>query len=270
MNDIRIYKERMAKSMTRAEKLFFLDHLDLYTYDTIIDFGGANGLLLHELQRKFPLLSVECRFIIVDNNPKMMSDYYVMNCTRVASLDEIGELHGRVLLICSSVLHECGLHDIDMLYLFCNEHVSTLVVRDMAYTNLTFWMHDLTEDDFAYSFAGRKAYERICANEDYRKRFLEMLPYCNEWKQDTLQALTHFILKCDYRENWETEIRENYFSNNATKLSQWLVNMDAWRTLYYRNYALPYKKAQAKEDFDFDIPNTHIQIILERPEKENE
>lgn len=268
MKDIEIYKERMAKSMTRAEKLFFLDNLDLYTFDTIIDFGGANGLLLHELQRKFPLLSVDCRFIIVDNNPKMMSDYNVWNCTRVASLDEIEWLHGRVLLICSSVLHECGIYDIDRLYGFCNEHVATLVMRDMAYINSSFWDERLTEDDFAYSLAGRKAYERICANEDYRKRFLEMLSYCNEWKQDVRQALTHFILKCDYRENWESEIRENYFNNNVRKLSQWLVNIDAWHTLFYRAYALPYKKAQAKEDFDFDLPNTHVQIILERPEKE--
>lgn len=268
MNDIRIYKERMAKSMTRAEKLFFMDHLDLYTYDTIIDFGGASGLLVYEIQRQYPDLADKCRFIIVDSNPQMQTDYDLKNCSRVISLDEIGESQGRVLLICSSVLHECGLFDIDSLCRFCNEHVSTLAMRDMAYTKFSFWMHDLTEDDFVHGVLVSRAYERIRANEDLRKRILEMLPYCNEWKQDAKQALTHFILKCDYRENWETEIREDYFSNHVLTLAQWLQDFGKWRTLFYRAYALPYKKAQAKADFDFELPNTHVQIILERPEKE--
>lgn len=266
MNDITIYKERMAKSMTRAEKLFFLDHLDLYTYDTIIDFGGASGLLIYEIQRQYPDLAAQCRFIIVDCNPQMQTEYELKNCTRVISLDSIRKmkLHGRVLLICSSVLHECRLGEVEKIYNFCRDHVSTLVMRDMAYTAFVDSDAYLYED----AFVGNAAYEKICANEDYKKRFLEMLPYCRDKMQDAKQAITHFILKCDYRENWGTEIHENYFSNYVLALCKCLVR-NWWQPLFYRAYALPYKKAQAKEEFGFDLPNTHVQIILERPEKEN-
>lgn len=51
MNDIKGYIERLDKSMTRKEKLFFFNKVKLASYDFIVDFGCANGRLLYEVDK---------------------------------------------------------------------------------------------------------------------------------------------------------------------------------------------------------------------------
>lgn len=272
IKDLNGYRERMTKTLTRAEKLFFLDHIDMYTYSTIIDFGGADGALIHELQRYYPDLAKECHFIIVDNNPQMINAYDLKSCTRVFSLEEAKKYitcKQETLFICSSVLHECSSETLDTVTQFCEHYVRTLVMRDMAYVEPSERSYEdipLSETEFE-SF---KAYQIIKSNEDLYKKFLEMLPYCHTWEQGPTEALTHFILKYEYTANWDSELKENYFSNNIIQLFMRLRD-NGWLSLYTKNYVLPYKGEQAAQVFKFYcMPVTHMQVVLERPSYKND
>lgn len=256
MNNIKIYRERMAKTMTRDEKLFFMDKIDLHTYDVIIDFGGADGTLIYEIQRQYP--DLDCQFIIVDNNAEMHNEYNLKNCTRVMDINGIDELllaDKEVLLICSSVLHEVNEDTVNLLAGFCQKWVKALVLRDMAYVNMR---------DTDYYGAG-KTYEQIYCNPDLAPRFADFIKHSRElgWEQDSCRQIAHFILKYEYVENWDTEVKENYFNNNIIKLRDKLRDL-GWLSTYHLAYPLPYKKAQAQTLFTFNLPNTHFKAILER------
>ena len=259
MKNIEIYKERMAKTMTREEKLFFFDRVDMMSYDTIIDFGGAGGLLVHEIQKEYPLLADKCHFIIVDSNPQMQDDYELKNCERVLSLKDIKQPLRRTMLICSSVLHECSNEDVLEINYFCKNYVQTVVMRDMAYLSDS----PLKEADDNTA----RAVDAISKDKDYEARFCQSFDYSVRLGGGARKAITEFILKCDYVENWETEVKENYFSNNVLYLAMLLSSFDDFGLIYKWRYALPYKKEQAKRQFDFDLPYTHVQIILEKGKK---
>lgn len=258
MEDIDKYYLQMRYTMNMKEKLFFLDYIDVYNYDTIIDFGGADGFLLKRLQMKFSLLPSQCKFIIVDNNSQIKTNFMLFNFERVSSLDEITDLSGKILFICSSVLHECSWEDVCKISFFCEKYVQTIVMRDMAYQKERFLPK---KDDNT-----KRALEAISSNPDYADRFQEVANYCKQWGASTREAVTQFILKCDYKENWEKEVKENYFSNNVINLQSLLCIFDGFKTVYKCGYPLPYKKEQAEKEFDFYLPNTHIKLILEKDE----
>ena len=46
IKDVRGYLDRVDRSFTRDEKLFFFDYINLKDYDYIVDFGAANGAMI--------------------------------------------------------------------------------------------------------------------------------------------------------------------------------------------------------------------------------
>ena len=265
MRDLKTYVNRMALSMTKEEKLFFVDKIDLYSYNAIVDFGGAEGLLLHEVQKLYPDLAEGRDFYVVDNNPQMKDVYKVENCVRVSYLEDLKPLimGGRVLLILSSVLHEVTDEVFEQIYQFCQKFVSTVVIRDMMYQGESVGNPWNLRRDLAIARTGG-IYQIIQESPEYAKKLEEMIPYCEQWGYDWKETLTLFVLKCDYTENWETEVKENYFCGNCFKLARKLGLSKKWWTPYDKYYVLPYMKAKAGDLFNFALPKTHMQVIMER------
>lgn len=264
IRDIAGYRDRMSVTMTLAEKLFFVNQLDLYSYSTIIDFGGADGALIHHIQELFPDLAERNQFIIVDNCPQMFNAYPLKHTIRVKSLEELTYNNylkdGEVLLICNSVLHECSEKTVDEIVKFANKYARTVVMRDMAFTDSGYKTdHDLTLADFE----NWRAFDMIKLNPDWFERFKQMLVYTNKWRLDVPAVLTQFILKYTYIDNWNSEVLENYFSNNILTVADKLTNC-GWLSLYRRDYPLPYKSQIANWEFNTKLRNTHSQIILEK------
>lgn len=259
IRNLRVYNKRLAKTMTREEKLFFLDKIDLSTYDTIIDFGGADGALLYAVQRECPEVAEKCRFVIVDNNPEMATAYPLKNCERISGLDEVDADCGKVLLILSSVLHEMERPSIYELAVFCHERVQTVVMRDMGNA-------DLYAPDKNLLYTCPKPWYEL--SRTWRKsdieRFRQMVAFNGViGGQNLMTLITHYILKCDYTENWEREFDEDYLNNNIFYMAENLSRR-GWRKVYEREYVLPYKARQAKRRFHIDLPNTHVQMIWDR------
>ena len=251
MRNITIYKERMAHTMTRQEKLFFLDEVDLRNYEYIIDFGGANGKLIFEVQQNVGFADTT-KFFIVDKNPQMQSDYPLKNCQYVRSLNELRqhEMCGKVAIIFSSVLHECSDNDIDEIANFCQEKCSLVIARDMFFK---------CEDRGSFEqYERTPILKKIRSNPFWQAMFEDVKAKGKSAKE----TIYEFFLKYEYVENWATEVCEDYFSNGIEKLKN---KLSGWETLVDFNYILPYKARKIKEDFGVNLTNTtHKKLILKK------
>lgn len=74
----------------------------------------------------------------------------------------------------------------------------------------------------------------------------------------------HFLLKYRYVENWDREVRENYFPHT---FSQFLDKISKYNyTVVYSDfYTLPYIREKVYEDFGFVLYDfTHAKFLLKR------
>ena len=245
MKDVKGYIERLDHSMNKDEKLFFMKHIDVSKFDFIIDFGGANGHLLHEIDKELPTNS-ETVLICVENNNQIKTEYeFEHQFVRVSSLHELNKhkLRGKeVLMIFSSVLHEIDWDTWYELRYFVDNYASYVVVRDMYFLLYDGGMAEMLNlirtfpVDLWGSFVNASREESLTRN------------------------VYEFLLKYTYTDNWETEKVENYFARTTQQFVAYLLgNHD---TIYQRNYILPFKKQQVKDDFGYTMTScTHIQLI---------
>lgn len=76
-------------------------------------------------------------------------------------------------------------------------------------------------------------------------------------------------MKYRYKENWDREVRENYF---PITLEQLLSKIPTYKyeIIYFEDYILPFTSNKIKQDFDVDIhDNTHVKLLLQLKEGVN-
>lgn len=249
--------------MTKEEKLFFLDYININEYDYVIDFGGADGTLIKEIQKHhIATVSNEglnfhhIAYFIIDNYfvghsdckfDGFKEDTYIKSSLK--ELDKILNPKGKILLILSSVLHELNENSqFAELYYFISKYVDTIVVRDMCFSSNRIQPND-KEWNFIYQLV------------DNEPKFKEVMDLTKG--NSVLISLYEYLLKYEFEYNWENEIKEFYLHNNIKLFETWVYKL--FDLTYEKNYILPYRKKKVKEDFGFDmVLPTHRQIILER------
>lgn len=258
MKDLNGYLERMDHSINKDEKLFFLDKINLFEFDTFVDFGGATGDLIKKIQEYLTIQGHDISnkyFYIVDNNPQMQMRKDLINCQRAINLETFEVSKSRkTLLILSSVCHELPQIFIPTLIIWAEKYADTIIIRDMYF--------DTSNSDVSIPFEIRSRVEKD-------PKYFEMINLAPSFYSDT-RLIYEYFLKYSYVENWDTEKLENYLSNNASFLIGNLT--DSYKILrkpfvksYFETYTLPYKKMKVKEDFNYDmILPTHVKAILTR------
>ena len=135
--DLTKYNNDMKKSL--ADKLFFLDHLDLETADFFVDFGCADGALIDALG------DVNVRKVGVDNNSDMYNICFARGLDVHRSLDNVHlyEQPDHAVLNMSSVLHEVYSYldkeQVENFWynVFIGDY-EYIVIRDMMVSNNTY------------------------------------------------------------------------------------------------------------------------------------
>lgn len=264
MNDVRGYIEQLDKSMTRKEKLFFLNKINVRQYDYIIDFCCANGRLLHEVDKQLPK-KCATKLIGIDKSNEIRIEYeFKHSFTKAKTLNEIqGLIAGtKVLLILSSVLHELSaLTIIDQLEPFVSAYIDTICIRDMSFD----FSCKINTVDVARFLVG-------LSDEQY-KQLVQVVRHSDDFWDDGVQLVDdkiyEFLLKYTYTANWQSEIKENYFNSSTSIFLNYLLYGNKWQTIYKERYILPYKKRQVKKDFGYKMTaNTHIKLIVKRSNKD--
>ena len=127
MNNYECYIKGMEKAM--QEKLFFLEHLDMNSYDLIIDFGCASGDLIERIK---VITKTQTPLIGIEQDSYMQSILTQRGIEWKASLSNIENLKGqKILIIFSSVLHELE-NNFGAVAEWLLKVKPTVVIRDMV------------------------------------------------------------------------------------------------------------------------------------------
>lgn len=254
MNDVKGYIEKLDKSMTRKEKLFFLNKVKLSSCDFIVDFGCANGRLLYEIDKRLKNKAKGLRLFGVEKNSDITIDYiFSHKFERVEKLSDLpnAEMQGkRVLLILSSVLHELDYGTLKELAEWANDYATTISIRDMRL--------------FASDWLMRKEQRKMEIFVQNINLFLdkEQLRLFYDVFRNNVTSLYEFFLKYTYTKNWATEKEEIYLGHNVWDFGKCLRG---FKSKYCKQYILPYKRKTVYHDFKYRMrAKTHVKAIFEK------
>lgn len=241
-------------NQTISDKLFFIDKID---FDTIVDFGCADGELLSKISKVKPTVNLigydlDKKMLKIADNKLQGKAVLTDNWSNV-----IKNLKGKTLLNLSSVIHEVYSysHPKTVKYFWENQVFNMfdyISIRDMIPSTK---MSSIELKDFKNDVNMVK--EKI---NDYRIKSFEKI-----WGDLTVDYRTfiHFLLKYRYTDNWEREVRENYLPVSIETLIKKIPTN--YKIIYKDHFILDYLKSIIKEDFNIDVKhNTHLKMIIKK------
>lgn len=244
--DIKTYTSGMQKSI--ADKLWFMDYLDP-SITNIYDFGCADGTLLRSIWKINPSLALYG----YDQSIEMIGMAFGENYVATYCNKPLTKVAPHTLLNASSVFHEIHSYgspqsiksDYESIFNVGADYIS---IRDMFYSEsmplYTNPLH-LRCVKRRSNYKRMQEFERIHGSMGLNKNFI------------------HYLLKYRYVENWDREVRENYFPHS---IEQFIRNLpDSYEIVYLNTYTLPFLRQKVREDFGFwiDYP-THAKILLKQ------
>lgn len=252
--DINHYNSAMARSL--IDKIFFMDKIgDDIT--AIVDYGCADGTLINFLSSLFP----DIIFIGYDINTTMIEKAKEKNASHenVMFFSKLDDFHSwaasskfakHMALNLSSLIHEVYSYgtkeSIEDFWYFVNySHFDYIIIRDMALDSSAHrpsWKEDVLK---VRSQLGK---EMVADFETFHGSITDN------------HNLIHLLMKYRYTDNWEREVRENYFPISVEDIAS---NIDFnYELIYYDHYVLPYLAKMVKRDFDITLKDyTHVKFI---------
>lgn len=257
MNDINGYINRMNKSMDY--KKFWFDKVDTSKFDTIIDFGCGDGtlgleILAYENFKDKKVVFYETAPDMVEklrSNLEKVYDKYQDRIIIVSDYEHLRPylLNKRTCIIFSSVLHECYTFN-TLPFLWEDLECAYIIIRDMCC-------------DYKVEFSIKDKWKIFVHSR--KKHYFDFFRRYGFSDKSHL----HFLLKHLYKDNWNTEVLENYFAVPWNLINGKITN--PWNNTFIRvavhneTYNIPfltdYSRKQFGVDYDF---NTHINLIYKR------
>lgn len=244
-----IYNERMKKSL--LDKIYFIDKIDA---SVIVDYGCADGTLIHFLSTLFP----EHQYIGFDIDEKMLSVARdkckeMDNCFFTSNWKEMEFFPEEKAIILSSVIHEVYSYgseeDISIFWdRVYGGSFKYIAIRDM----IPSVSMDKRSDINDIKNIMRKA------NPDCLRSFEQIWGSIEQNKN-----LIHYLLKYRYTQNWDREVRENYMPITR---EQFIISIpDEYEITFHEHFVLPYLRDTVFEDFGIVIKdNTHLKMVLKK------
>lgn len=253
MNDVNGYVERMNKSIDY--KTFWFDKVDTDKFDRIIDFGCGDGTLGIKIMQEDRFAGKEVVFYetspvmrkLIKNN-LILSGEDLNRVTIISNYELLKPLlqDKRTLIVFSSVLHEC--YTFNTLPFYWDElECNYIAIRDMhgGDTRVSFSV----KDRWKIFWHSRKS-----AFFDFFKR--------NDFSD---RSCLHFLMKHLYKDNWDTEVLENYFAVPWGEIELELVGVGSYTIAHARKYNIPFLINYSKETFGVEYNfYTHKDAIYER------
>ena len=242
--NMNMYTAGMRKSI--QDKLWFLDKV-ADKVDSMVDYGCADGALLYEIHNLYPSI----RLYGYDNNVEMLQRASTLCPFATYSQRTIKAPSSISLLIASSVIHEIHSYSADIKSEYSNIFDSGyryIAIRDMFYTK------DAVRKTDGYKLASVLRKEPLSKVHDFERFHGPITENVN---------FLHYLLKYRYAENWEREVRENYFPQS---LEEFLSKIpQEYKIASVQPYILPFTRTKIYRDFGFWLEDTtHAQILLEK------
>ena len=251
IQNMNVYNAGMRKSM--LDKIWWLDKIG-EDINTVLDYGCADGALLsmvHEMNPNLSLFGYDFNDDMIElacqNVP---NGVLASNCGAIYSL--IPE-KDTTILIASSVFHEIEnySHDVASEYeRIFNNGYRYIAIRDMFASEKSYGISDqLTVAKVRQQFH----YDKIQEFEAHMGSL-----DCNE-------NLLQFFLTYRYNENWDREVRENYFPHTIEEFLHKIP--EHYEVVHFEHYTLPFLREQVRKDFGVQLTDfTHGKILLKLKE----
>lgn len=248
-----VYTEGMRKSL--LDKVYFMDKVDAKIF---VDYGCADGALIKFLHSLFP----EYTYIGYDISPEMVDrakdsfDTLPENVMFSDNWDDVIEQVSTaegVALILSSVIHEVYSYGTakdtqEFLERVTGEAWDYIILRDMVPSMTIDRQSDI--NDVRQIMIGA---DQTLLN-DFERRWGSI---------ESNRNLVHFLMKYRYTDNWEREVRENYFPVTREEFFQLIPR--EYSIAFYEHFRLPYAVKTIRKDFGITLrDNTHLKVIFER------
>lgn len=240
--NMNVYNDGMRKSM--LDKIWFLDKID-GSIDTIYDYGCADGSLLKMVGEICPSMRLDGYDISQE-----MIDIAKKNVPNadILSTEPKSNLHNAVLNV-SSVFHEIHAYSSDIEWDYgniFNSGATYIAIRDMFYSKRSchptnsIQLAKVLQHENPNKVSEFEAYNGLLVNN---KDFL------------------HYLLTYRYVENWDREVRENYFPHSIEEFLNKIPRQ--YEIVFYEHYTLPFLRDRVYEDFGFTLNDpTHAKILL--------
>ena len=251
------YNNGMAKSY--EDKLFFMEYIENdESIESIVDCGCADGTMIERMSERLPKLN----YLGYDIDPKMVHIAASKEKVFTAGTDW-GKMVDWVnpentLLNCSSVIHEVYSYGTGAEICQFWNRVKLTGFKYIA-------IRDLSLSKSVEREIGPHNYRNLLSNssDEAIKRILEFERMWGPITQN--KNFIHYLMKYRYIENWEREVRENYFPVYLEDLLNILLSDNLYEIVYSNHYILPFTKSKIEKDFNITLTdNTHVQILLKR------
>lgn len=252
ISNIDKYITRMDLSID--DKLFFIDKVD---FDVIVDFGCANGTLLSKVKQQKPdvkLIGYDLDDVMVNKAHHLLGDDAIITDDWSVIANELKN-YSSPLLNLSSVIHE--------VYSYSKPEIIKSFWKNIVFSGL--FKHIVIRDmmpsvqlDRNKDFQDDVDKVRAKANPRQLEEFESI------WGpiDDSYKALCHYLLKYRYLENWNREVRENYFPLSLESMKA-KVTSD-YRIDYEETFIVPFVQQQLGKDFGVQLMQpTHTKLIIE-------
>lgn len=259
ITDFNKYNSQMAQG--KNDKTDFLETiLEDKEVTTFLDYGCADGTIILELAEKYPNIT----FYGYDNDITMINtaleNALRKHCSNVwfnCYLPDIDPAH--TIFFCSSLVHEVYsyLPDsevIDFWDFVNNTGFRYIAMRELALPANAF--RDTTEEDL----------HKLLVYENNRHNNFYYLTSFEKYQGNTniQYNLIHYLMKYNYTENWDREVRENYLPLTNESMRD-KINKEKYDVVMYYPYTLSYLKNKVMEDFGIEITDTtHVKMIFRR------
>lgn len=249
ISDINTYTSRMSKSCD--DKLFFMNKIS--DIKNIVDFGCADGALIREMNKVMP----DVKYIGYDINPEMIR-IARSKSTGNPNINFTDTFPGHIynensLLNLSSVIHE--------IYSYCStdevkEFWDNVFLSGFDYVSI----RDMCISENVCRLTNRTDYWKLINAADKN----QIRDFEHNWGSLMRNNnFLHFLMKYKYIENWNREVKENYFPITLEELLK-KIPYD-YEIVYINTYCLPYTRSVVEKDFGISIKdNTHVKLLLRK------
>lgn len=249
IQDMRIYLHRMQKSV--LDKMFFADKV-FEPIDAVVDFGCANGELIKALHAFWD----DCRYVGYDISEKMVeaARENVPQADFTCDWEQLNVDPRRSLINISSTIHE--------VYSYGTGEDVRIFWQRVFHSGFKYvTIRDMMLSEAAFAPADPEDIRRVRENARYAAQLRE---YEAIWGPiATRHDLAHYLLKYTYTQNWDREVRENYFPITIEQLRGMIPAN--YRINWQQHTPLPYIAWQVKRDFGIDMTEaTHGKLVIER------
>jgi trans-aconitate methyltransferase len=238
MRDYETYFKLMRSNLIEKAD-FIIEELDVGGYETVYDFGCANGDLTRFLADLFP----DIQFIGIDNNYEVLKVNVKENTYKnIKYSRDLGSINNKTMFIFSSVLHELysfnnkGTYIAD-LFLNSVERAGAVAIRDMYFSDTFKKNNYKTDEEFKYV-----------------KEFFK------DKKKDN-ESFAEFLLKVRYKRNWNEEVKESYFSVEWIDIISWLQNTH--KIIHFEKYMNEFLNERIPTLKDY-TDTTHFKLIFKK------